>query len=153
MITEVFLSDEVIASQLQAVLQAGYASEAAIIAHPDFPPLRESLADLRRSSDQFLVFRKGGKVVGVVSFFCDAGCIRTTRLVVHPDYHRQGIASALLAELERRFESATSFAVSTAKDNLPAIRLYEQFGYVPNSTTHSAEGILLVHLTKRRSAR
>jgi ribosomal protein S18 acetylase RimI-like enzyme len=150
MISEVSLADESVLAEVFAVARAAYASEAALLWITDFPPLRETLADLCRCSDHFIVYRKDARIVGVLSCVCEGESVRITRLVVQPAHSRRGIASALLAEFEREFDSASRFIVSTASGNLPAIRLYERFGYAVTSATTSPEGIQLVHMAKDR---
>jgi [ribosomal protein S18]-alanine N-acetyltransferase len=50
-------------------------------------------------------------------------------LGVLPEYRRQGIARLLLLECEKRLKSAR-LRLCVRLDNTPAIRLYEQEGYV-----------------------
>ena len=47
---------------------------------------------------------------------------------VLPDYQRQGIASLLLDECEGRL-NVSRIRLSVRQGNIPAIRLYESFGY------------------------
>ena len=70
----------------------------------------------------FLVFRRAGAIVAALSYCRLISAVTVTRLVVHPAYLRQGIATALLIELEQRI-SATIVYVSTAAANLPAVQL------------------------------
>jgi [ribosomal protein S18]-alanine N-acetyltransferase len=52
---------------------------------------------------------------------------------VLPEYRRQGIARLLLLECEKRLNSAR-LRLCVRLDNTPAIRLYEQEGYVQVGT-------------------
>ena len=54
-------------------------------------------------------------------------------LCVLPEYRRQGIARLLLLECEKRLNSAR-LRLCVRLDNTPAIRLYEQEGYLRVST-------------------
>jgi hypothetical protein len=54
----------------------------------------------------------------------------------------------LLTDLEGRLPARALLTVSTAQANTPAILLYQRLGYTVASSSKSAEGILLVHLTK-----
>jgi ribosomal protein S18 acetylase RimI-like enzyme len=148
MITETTMSEDSVAAQIHAVAQAAYALEAERIGCADFPPLRESLADLRNSSDSFLVFRQAGSIVGALSFDRSTDPVAITRLVVSPRHLRQGIATALLIALERRLPPMARLAVSTAQANTPAILLYWRLGYTEASVSRSKEGIVLVQLAK-----
>jgi ribosomal protein S18 acetylase RimI-like enzyme len=148
MITEATPTEHSVAAQIHAVAQAAYALEAERMDCTDFPPLRESLHELQRSSDRFLVFQQFGTIVGVLSFVPDTDPVPITRLVVSPEHLRQGIATALLSELERRLFPIARLSVSTAATNAPAISLYKRFGFKTASASTSAEGIPLLHLFK-----
>jgi ribosomal protein S18 acetylase RimI-like enzyme len=134
--------------QIHAVTQAAYTLEAERIGCADFPPLRESLNELRDSSDSFLIFQEAGIIVGALSFHRSPEAVDITRLVVSPAHHRKGIATALLAELEQRTSPVARLTVSTALNNTPAVSLYRKLGYVTARISNSAEGIPLLHLTK-----
>lgn len=151
MVTEVSVSEPLVATQIQAVSRAAYALEAELIGCADFPPLRESLVDLQQSLDRFLVYREpeSHHIVGVLAFAWDGSAVSITRLVVSPAYVRQGIATALHAHLARHLPQVTGWAVSTAGANTPAVRLYEKLGYTRKRTTMTGEGIALVHFVKK----
>jgi len=147
-ITEATPAEYSIAAQIHAVAQAAYTLEAKRIGCTDFPPLRQSLNELRQSPDNFLVFQQSGRIIGVLSFARGTDPVTITRLVVSPTHLRQGVATALLAELERRLCPNTRLTVSTAQANTPAVFLYQRLGYTIASVSDSVEGIPLIHLTK-----
>jgi ribosomal protein S18 acetylase RimI-like enzyme len=149
-ITEAIPSEYSVAAQIHAVAQAAYTLEAVQIGCADFPPLRESLNQLQQSSDRFLVFQQSGTIIGALSFDCSTDPVTITRLVVSPTHLRQGIATALLVDLEQRFSPPTHFSVSTAQANTPAVFLYQRFGYTTAGVSKSAEGIPLLHLSKSK---
>jgi ribosomal protein S18 acetylase RimI-like enzyme len=148
MITDATPTEYSVAIQIHAVMQAAYTLEAERIGFAEFPPLRESLVELRQSSDSFLVFQQSGSIIGGLSFRRRTDTVAITRLVVSPKHLRQGIATALLSDLESRLFPITRLTVSTAAANTPAISLYKRFGFTTASASTSAEGIPLLHLFK-----
>lgn len=155
MIREINLTNDAITSKIHALAQSAYAVEAALIGCPDFPPLRESPADLQECGDRFLVWEALGQIIGALSFHevCaeeaqKAHGIAITRLVVSPAHLRQGIAIALHTALERRVPARSYFSVSTAQANEPAVALYKKLGYAVTSLGIAPEGIPLVHFRR-----
>jgi len=148
MISEATPAEYSVAAEIHAVAQAAYALEAERIGFAEFPPLRESLEELRQSSDSFLVFQQSGSIIGGLSYRRGTDTVAITRLVVSPEHLRRGIATALLSELESRVFPIARLTVSTAATNAPAISLYKRFGFKTASASTSAEGIPLLHLFK-----
>ena len=110
--------------------------------------LREELGN---ESNLFFTAVQDGEVVGYLGCqtVLDEGYI--TNVVVAPGHRRQGIASALLAALQRgAAEKNLSFLTLEVRvSNEAAIALYEGFGYVPvgkrkNFYTDPAEDALLM---------
>ena len=148
MISEATPAEYSVAAEIHAVAQAAYALEAERIGCAEFPPLCESLDELRQSADSFFVFQQSGCIIGGLSYRRGTDTVAITRLVVSPGHLRQGIATALLSELESRLFPITCLTVSTAATNAPAIALYKRFGFKTASASTSAEGIPLLHLFK-----
>ena len=142
-------ADLSVATQLHEISRVAYALEAERIGCADFPPLRETLDDLRQSSDRFLVFRQSGRIIGALSFCRSAVAAAITRLVVSPDFHRRGVATALIGALEQRLAPMTHFKVTTAQNNCAAVLLYERCGFTAAGARTSPEGILLLDLVKQ----
>lgn len=90
--------------------------------------LRAQLPDDRHV---FLVAERGNEVLGYVGLMhvLDEGYI--SNVAVSPDFRRQGIGAALIAELTRRAgRLELAFLTLEARaSNAPAIRLYEKMGF------------------------
>ncbi len=142
------IREPLVAEQIHVLQHAAYTVEAQRVGSSDFPPLRETLDTLHRSTDCFLVFMEDGNIIGCLSYEQSGAVFTITRLVVCPQHFRRGIASALLRQLESRLPSGSSICASTAELNEPAIRAYEKQGYgtAPGPTS---EGIKLRRLHKR----
>ncbi|HSS49436.1 MAG TPA: GNAT family N-acetyltransferase [Thermoanaerobaculia bacterium] len=119
------------AESIRAIQLAAYSQEAKLLGVADFPPLRRSVDDLQASFEQFFGAYLGKALIGVVAIEStdtpDQLCISS--LVVAPAAQRSGVGTALLRELLRRFPTQT-FVVSTGVANVPALALYERFGFV-----------------------
>jgi ribosomal protein S18 acetylase RimI-like enzyme len=86
--------------------------------------------------------------LGALSFEHDEASVVITRLGVHPTHLRQGIATALLSDLERHLPPITQLTVSTAQANTPGIHFYMRRSYGVAGRSVSPEGIPILHLSK-----
>jgi ribosomal protein S18 acetylase RimI-like enzyme len=96
---------------------------------------RKVLPQLRQGGLALLVARQAGRIAGSVQLDCDTPANQPHRaeirkLLVHPDFRRQGIARALMAEVEalarRRGRSLITLDTRTGDQ---AEMLYAALGY------------------------
>lgn len=137
--------DTAIAQDILRIQQAAYLQESLLIDYPNLPPLKETLSDIQGSSETFLAYEVNKKIVGVLSYSVKDKTLTIARLVVHPDFARQGIGQTLL-EYVSQHSTMKHFVVSTAAKNIPAIRLYEKHGFVLVSKQTLPDGLALVRL-------
>jgi ribosomal protein S18 acetylase RimI-like enzyme len=123
------LLDTQIATQVLAVQRAGYQVEADLIGFAAIPPLMESLAALQASTEQFYGYFVEGSLAGLIAYEFTADRLDITRLVVHPDFFRRGIARQLVAYVLVLTHSPAIVTVSTGALNQPARLFYEQQGF------------------------
>ena len=143
------LSDPTALRQLSELQRAAYAVEADLIGFDGIPQLREALADLRDCGESFLGLSDESGLVGAVSWTrLDDGTLDICRLVVRPDAHRRGIATALLDALDA-LEPAHRTTVSTGTANLPALALYHRRGFAPTGEQEVAPGVTITALERR----
>lgn len=107
---------------LHRLQQRAYQVEADLIGVSDFPPLQQTPAQLVHEQPSGYVYCLEEQLVGALTIEQET----ITRLVVAPDYFRQGIAKYLLRHALAKHRL---HFVSTAASNLPAIALYQQFGF------------------------
>ncbi len=87
--------------------------------------------DLKRQLDtetsHFLVAEDDGKAVGYMGLQIFSGEGYVTNVAVLPEYRRQGIAQALIAE---QMKNDMKFITLEAREsNIPAINLYTKMGF------------------------
>ncbi|QII04211.1 GNAT family N-acetyltransferase [Rhodococcoides fascians A25f] len=127
-----------VAEQILAVQKSSYAVEARLIGDDRIPLLHESVNDLCAAQVHWLVARQGDEILGAAAW---SGS-EIDRLVVAPHAHRQGIGRALVMVV---IESIAGQRIqeATGRDNAPARRLYESFGFVHTENQQVLQGLWL----------
>lgn len=74
---------------------------------------------------------EGQQFLGFVTYYLNQNQLKISELGVKEDYRQQGVGTRLLEEIksiavEKGEESVT---VETSNDNIPALSLYQQFGF------------------------
>jgi ribosomal protein S18 acetylase RimI-like enzyme len=108
-----------------------YAQESQLLGATYFPPLDCTVEDLQRSTEAFLAAFNGGNMVGAVSTRPDdeGQGVNIASLVVNPQFQRQGIGRLLMAAVLAEHDGM-ELTVQTGAENLPALALYAQSGFV-----------------------
>ena len=80
----------------------------------------------------YLVCERTGEIAGYCGMWTVMGEGNVTNVAVHPSYRRQGVAEALLKEMERRAKekSVTIFFLEVRQSNEAAKKLYEKLGKI-----------------------
>jgi ribosomal protein S18 acetylase RimI-like enzyme len=121
--------DPLVSERICRVLLDAYAVEARLIGAVDFPPLRRSAANIRRSDAVFYGCWDQGHLVAVAEVEGNGReGWHIASFVVHPSRFRRGIGSGLLQHV-LGVVGTTRVTVSTASANAPALALYEQHGF------------------------
>jgi ribosomal protein S18 acetylase RimI-like enzyme len=99
------------------------------------PGVTDTADDLRRAVEEgpaiVLVAEVQGRVVGSIIGTFDGWRGNIYRLAVHPDHRRQGVACALVAEVEKRLaqQGAKRITALVEKDHPWAMTFWEAVGY------------------------
>lgn len=139
--------NEETAENIQHIQQPAYLVEAELMGFHGIPQLTESIEDIQNSGESFIGFKEE-KLKGFISYVDEEGLIDIYRLVVHPDFFRQGIAKKLLADLLMRYEGR-KFIVSTGTANEPAKNLYQSFGFIEQDEFEVSPGITCTNFMKQ----
>lgn len=135
---------------LYEVYQKAYSVEADILSvkRELFFPLSLSLADLRSSTDEILVYFDDNSIKGAIFLERLDSSITISSLVVDPLFFRSGIAKSLIRHCLNVNECA-QFYVGTGLNNVPAIKLYQSFGFEITNEKIVEPKIKIVQLMKR----
>lgn len=90
----------------------------------------------------FLVAELRARVVGFLHYDREGREAELHRIYVDPQQKRQGIGSALLRELHRRFPPGTSYILMVVAANRPAVSFYERHGFVESARV---DGVAYMH--------
>jgi ribosomal protein S18 acetylase RimI-like enzyme len=142
------LADEATARAVVALQREAYAVEAALIGSDGIPALTETANAVQDAREDWLGVDDAAGLAGAVSWReLDDGTIEIHRLVVAPGAFRQGVATALLDGLDRRFPGRP-MVVSTGRDNAPARRLYTGRGFALLREREVVPGLWIAELAR-----
>jgi ribosomal protein S18 acetylase RimI-like enzyme len=149
-ISELDLTDDVVAANVHKLGRRAYAVEAELIGSTAIPALHETMDEMRAESLRWFGAWTDECLAGFAAWNRGPhGLLDIERLCVDPDFFRRGIASRLLRRVLAEGGNAT---VSTGAANIPAIGLYERFGFT-RTATHSPEpGVTLAVFTLIRNS-
>ena len=119
------------AAEILSLQKRAYQSEAQLYDDWTIPPLLESLSEIEVEFETtlFLKAMNADAIIGSVRASLDSGTCRVGRLIVHPDYRRQGIGAMMMEKIETFFPSAKRFELFTGTRSTDNIRLYHKLGY------------------------
>ena len=142
--------DSDFSQQLFKLQKKSYTVEADLIGFADIPPLLETYEQFIHCNESFICFLEGDALAGAISYTIENRLMRICRMIVHPAYFRQGIADALLNDLQLQ-GGWEKISVSTGRMNLPARKLYEKNGFTHKEDIEAAPNLFISIFEKQHS--
>ena len=129
-----------------------YKKEAVLYEDWTIPPLTQTLSEIQAEyeSSFFLKAQSEVRIVGSVRARCNSGTCRIGRLIVHPDYQRQGIGALLMKNIEHSLPNAQRFELFTGAKSTDNIRLYQKLGYEEYRQQDLSKKVRIVFMEKIR---
>jgi N-acetylglutamate synthase-like GNAT family acetyltransferase len=146
-ITKAKLKD---ADEILALQKLAYQSEAELYNDWQLPALTQSLDSLKSEFATSIILKAviDNRIIGSVRAIAEYDRYKIGRLIVHPDYQRQGIGSALLTRIESMNISSKIFELFTGSKSLNNIQFYKKQGYKITQTKPLSEKVELVFMEK-----
>jgi len=135
---------------LYALQLIAFESEAEMIGSRDVPALQETEQHHREDFQNWTTLKlvtPSGQIVGGIRYRPDGAVVEVGRLMIHPDYRRQGLAQLLLAEAAAACPNDT-LELYTCTKSWSNILLYEKMGYCSVREVTEDSGLSFVYMQK-----
>ena len=136
--------------EILALQKIAYITEAEIYGDFDIPPLRQTYDEIARefSDHVFLKAETKGRIAGSVRARGIDDTCQIGRLIVDPVFRGQGLGTALMAAIEKEFETFKRYELFTGDRSERNITLYERLGYRIYRSEQVSCSLCLVFLEK-----
>ncbi|WP_062058077.1 GNAT family N-acetyltransferase [Cellvibrio sp. OA-2007] len=116
------------------------------------PALTQTIESLQAEFTQQIILKavQGEEIIGSVRASMQQDVCNIGRLIVHPQYQRQGIGSQLLRKVETLHPQARIFELFTGSKSFENIRLYQKHGYAISHSEKLSPEVELVFLRKTK---
>lgn len=139
-----------ITRQIYSVFQRSYSIEADLLGVALFPPLLNTVQDIRNRKTDFYGYWQDQRLAAVAEIEVTDALVDICSFVVDPDFFRMGIGSKLLHTILSYFPDRDK-VVETGVDNHPAIALYQKHGFKEQSRLLTEIGIAKTRLWMNKS--
>lgn len=138
------------AAEILALQKLCFQSEAEYYNNWNLPPLLQSLDSLQNEFANSVILKAviDNRIIGSVRSMAENDCCKIARLIVHPDYQKQGIGSNLLSKIESLNANAKVFELFTGIKSFRNMRLYEKHGYKTTYTKTFPDNVEVIFMEK-----
>jgi ribosomal protein S18 acetylase RimI-like enzyme len=145
--------DDEIAQQICGLFLQAYEVEAQILGVDDFPPLHRTALMISNSNSLFYgIYLEKELAAAIEIEMFSGGRANIASMGVSPKFFRRGLGTALLRGVLPAL-NAVSVTVSTGKVNQPALRLYQNAGFVVAKEWVAQPDIQMLSLIKIMSGK
>ncbi len=143
------------AQSILEVQKLAFRSEAELLDNYRIPPLMQTIESITEDFETYDFYKitVKNKILGALKVrVLDNNVLWIGRLIVHPDYQKQGLGRTLMKFIERKYKTVKGFELFTAQKSKRNIRFYQSLGYsvVDQFTEPGHADIMLVKMTKNR---
>jgi ribosomal protein S18 acetylase RimI-like enzyme len=152
MIEKLKHQERAVAEEILSVQLPAYRIEADLVGFDGIPALHDTVETVQASAEEFYGTYREGRLAGMIACEPEGTALRISRVVVHPDFFRQGIGRLLVTEMERvarEKNGVDRMRLMTGVDNAPAVNLYRSLGFVETEVREVAPGLQAVFLEKQ----
>lgn len=138
------------AVQILALQKIAYQSEAELYQDWTIPPLTQTLSQLEQEFENHLILMAilNEKIVGSVRAYIHQNILYIGRLMVHPQFQKQGIGSQLLTAIEKQ-SKCQHYELFTGHKSIDNLRLYKKLGYQKFKTEKIHDDLDFIYLHKQ----
>ncbi|MFX1257354.1 MAG: GNAT family N-acetyltransferase [Promethearchaeota archaeon] len=127
-----------------------FRSQAMIYNDFKIPPLIQTLEEIRQDflNQTYLKAVIDDKIIGSVRGYEEEGICYIGRLMVHPDFHNNGIGTKLMYKIEEFFNKTKRYELFTGHKSERNLYLYQKLGYNKFKMEKINNNLNMVYLEK-----
>ncbi len=131
-----------------------YSQEAEIYNDFDIPPMTQNIDSLKIEWQNGTVIKaeRNGQIIGSVRAELIDDVCKIGKLIVKPDFQNQGIGKRLMTEIERLFNTCSTYELFTGDKSEKNLTLYRKLGYIDFKTKQIDNNLKLIYLQKQNNA-
>ena len=131
-----------------------YRQEAEIYNDFNIPPMTQDIDSLKTEWQNGIVIKAEmeGQIIGSVRAEMVDKICKIGKLIVKPDFQNQGVGKRLMIEIERLFNTCSTYELFTGDKSEKNLTLYRKLGYIDFKTVQIDNNLKLIYLQKQNNA-